>query len=61
MTQQPTVVSVVEARANFAELIGQVQYGSGVIEIRKHGKTAAYLISPEQFERAREAGALDGK
>ena len=61
MTEQPpTAVSVQDARNKFADLLGQVQYGGNAVEITKHGKTAAYLVSPDWYERATAALAAGG-
>jgi prevent-host-death family protein len=50
--------SVQDTRKNFADLLGQVQHGGKTVEITKNGKTAAYLVSREAFERARDAGLV---
>lgn len=59
MADRVLTSSVQDTRSNFADLLGQVQHGGKTVEITKNGKTAAYLISPALFERAREAGLLD--
>ncbi len=43
-----TTISVSEAREKFAELTNRVQYGNERIDIQKHGKTVAVMITPEQ-------------
>ncbi len=45
-----TTISVSEAREKFAELTNRVQYGNERIDIQKHGKTVAVMITPEQAE-----------
>ena len=46
-------VSVREARARLADLIGQVYYGNEPVILEKRGRPVAVLVSPEQFERLR--------
>jgi prevent-host-death family protein len=48
-------VSVQQARENFADLVNEARYGQQPTEITKYGKPAAYLVSPEWFERASRA------
>jgi len=59
--KSPKVItsSVQDTRKNFADLLGQVQHGGKAVEITKNGKTAAYLVNPQVFEGASEAGLLD--
>lgn len=44
-------ISVAEARATFADLIGTVYYGKEPVVVERKGKPMAVLISPEQYER----------
>ena len=44
-------VSVGEARANLADLLGAVYYGKEPVVVERKGKPMAVLISPEQYER----------
>lgn len=45
-------MSVREARAKFSELLGSVYHTGEPVAVERHGKTVAYVVSPEQFERA---------
>jgi prevent-host-death family protein len=45
-----TRMSTKEARANFGELLGRVQYTQEPVIVEKEGKPLAVVISPEQFE-----------
>jgi prevent-host-death family protein len=58
-TDPLTTQSVAELRKNLGPAIGQVQYGGGSIEITKNGKTAAYLISPELFDKLTQQAATE--
>ena len=42
-------VTVSELRDRMADLLGKVQHGSEVVEISKHGKPVAYVISAEEW------------
>ena len=44
-------LSVREARANLAELLGAVYYTHEPVTIERKGRAMAVLVSPEQFER----------
>lgn len=48
-----TNFSVTEARAKLPALIAQAR--TEAVFVERHGKTAAVLISPEQYERLMEA------
>jgi antitoxin Phd len=48
-----TAISITEARANLPELVERAR--TEAVFVEKHGKTAAVLISPEQYERLMEA------
>jgi prevent-host-death family protein len=55
-------VSVAEARANLADLLGTVYYAKEPVIVEKKGKPVAVLISPEQFEqweKSQRAGFFD--
>jgi prevent-host-death family protein len=47
-------VSVGQARANLADLIGAVYYGKEPVVVERKGKPMAVWISPEQFEQFEE-------
>ena len=51
MTEQPKTLSVVAARTNLSELLGQVFYARQPIVIARHGKPMAVLIDPDTFAR----------
>lgn len=54
MKRLPTkAVSVREARANFADILGEVFYGKQVITIMKKNRPFAVLLNPEEFSRLR--------
>ncbi len=42
-------ISVTEARENFADLIGRVQYGGEQVKIIRRGKVVAALVSAEDL------------
>jgi prevent-host-death family protein len=44
-------LSVAEARAGFADLIGSVYYSQEPVMVERKGKLMAVVISPEQYER----------
>lgn len=48
---QIKTVSVREARANFADILGEVFYGKQIITIKKKNRPFAILINPEEFNR----------
>ncbi|SMH48825.1 prevent-host-death family protein [Rathayibacter oskolensis] len=48
-----STVTVSEARANFAELLEQSH--SEAVFVERHGKAEAVVVSPEQYERMRDA------
>lgn len=43
-------MSAREARANFADLLGQVYYTKQPVIVERKGRPFAVVISPEQFE-----------
>src|SRR5229473_4131468 len=47
-------VSVGQARANLADLLGTVYYGREPVIVERKGKPLAVWISPEQFEKFEE-------
>jgi prevent-host-death family protein len=47
-------MSVREARANFADVLGTVYYAKEPVIVEKKGKPVAVVVSPEQFERIRK-------
>ena len=51
MTEQPKTLTVVEARTNLSELLGEVFYTGQPIVIERHGKPVAVMINPETFAR----------
>lgn len=51
MTEHPKTLTVVEARANLSELLGEVFYTGQPIVIERHGKPMAVVINPELFAR----------
>lgn len=51
---QTKTVSVREARANFADILGEVFYGKQIITIKKKNRPFAVLINPEEFNRLRK-------
>ena len=51
MTERPKNLSVVEARINLSELLGEVLYTGQPIIIERHGKPMAVLVNPEVYER----------
>ncbi len=55
MPEIPETVSVQDARRTFADLVSHAQWGGQPVQITKHGKSAAYLVGPEWFKRARQA------
>lgn len=48
----PSSVSMVEARARFAELIDAVFHRGEQVEIRRHGRVVARVMPPEQLDRS---------
>jgi len=42
-------VTVSEVREKLADLLGKVQHGGEVVEISKHGKPVAYVVSAEEW------------
>jgi prevent-host-death family protein len=44
-------LSVREARANLADVLGAVYYTHEPVTIERKGRAMAVLVSPEQFER----------
>ena len=42
-------VSVSEAREGLSDLLGKVQHGGEVVEISKHGKPVAYVVSAAEW------------
>lgn len=57
MTRYP----MAKAKAKLAELVNRVRYGAEVVQIERHGRPVAVLVSPERFARlaAAERAALD--
>lgn len=54
--------SLQDFRRDISEVVGKVQYSDDSHqEVTKNGKTAAYLVSPEWFERARAALATEAE
>jgi prevent-host-death family protein len=47
------------AKAQFAELLDQVERGETIV-ITRHGKPIARLVPDEEARRARVAGAIEG-
>ena len=47
-------ISAKEARDNFSDLLGSVQYGGNPVIVEKKGRPFAVVISPEDFERFQE-------
>src|SRR3954471_15526881 len=43
-------ISAKEARDNFSDLLGSVQYGGQPVIVEKKGRPFAVVISPEDFE-----------
>ena len=43
-------ISVREARANFADLLGGVHYSQEAVIVERKGKPFAVVISPEQYQ-----------
>lgn len=48
-------VGVKEASEQFADLLGSVQQGNEAIVVETNGKPVAVVISPDLYERYREA------
>jgi prevent-host-death family protein len=46
-------MSVREARAKFSELLGSVHHTGEPVAVERYGKTVAYVVSPDEFERTR--------
>lgn len=53
-------VKVQEAREQFAQLLNGTQWQDKHIAITRHGKTAAVLVPPDWYERAKEALEAQG-
>ena len=51
MTEHPKILTVVEARTNLSELLGEVFYTGQPIIIERHGKPMAVVINPDTFAR----------
>ena len=51
MTEPPVILSVQDFRTKLADTLAQVQYGNTRVEVTKHGKPVAYVISPELYAR----------
>jgi prevent-host-death family protein len=52
MAQQ--ALSVVEARRNFAEVLGRVAYGREEVVIERAGRPMAVIINLEEYRRLRQ-------
>ena len=50
-----TIINVTQIRDNLSEILGRVKFGSEVVTIEKKGKPYAVIISPEEYERYKEA------
>ncbi|MFF9118250.1 type II toxin-antitoxin system Phd/YefM family antitoxin [Streptomyces massasporeus] len=46
---------VQEAREQFAQLLNATQWQGKHVAITRHGKSAAVLVPPDWYERARQA------
>jgi prevent-host-death family protein len=55
MTGPYSSLSIQDFRTKLADNIAQVQYADAHIEVTKHGKPVAHVVSPEWFERAQAA------
>ncbi|MDP2861056.1 MAG: type II toxin-antitoxin system Phd/YefM family antitoxin [bacterium] len=51
----PQTVSVVDARNNFSDLLGQVYYGRKSFLIEKLGKPFAALVNLEEYQKLGQA------
>ena len=52
-------LSVAQARATFSELLGSVHYTNEPVIVEKKGRPYAVLISPEDYQRFRQAEERD--
>ena len=50
-----STMSTTEAGDKFSDLLGRVQTGNEVIVVEQDGRPVAVVISPDQYERYREA------
>lgn len=50
-------VTVMDARVNLTDVVNRVLYRGERIPITRNGKTVAYMVSPEDFERLSRAAA----
>ena len=46
-----------EARANFSQLLGSVYHTGEPVAVERNGRLVAYVVSPMEFERARDPAA----
>ena len=51
-------IPVTQARAELAELVNRVAYAGERIELTRHGKLVASLVSAADFERLQEANQV---
>jgi len=51
-------IPVTQARAELAELVNRVAYAGERIELTRHGKLVAALVSAADFERLQEASQV---
>jgi prevent-host-death family protein len=62
MTRRGAVVrrmSSRDARARFADLIGEVYYGNETVIVERKGKPMAVVLSPDAYEALRREAARD--
>lgn len=50
-------VTVMDARVNLTDVVNRALYRGERIPITRNGKTVAYMISPDDFERLARAAA----
>lgn len=50
--------STKEARMRFSEILGRAEYAKERIRLTRRGKTVAYVVPPEDFERLERLDAL---
>lgn len=53
-------IPLTEARAQLAELVGRVAYGGERVQLSRHGRVRAVLVSAEDFERLEALDAAQG-
>lgn len=51
MAEPHASLSVQDFRTKLADTLAQVQYANTRVEVTKHGKPVAYVVSPDEYAR----------